>query len=188
VVLSEGHVDAFGVAVEDGEFFVHIHDEENDVEYLPSQAILQAKPETETTVPAGPNFGFLGTPGSPVWVLPQTETPGVLYAGWASEEIAPGVLLGDVLNWNLISVSGPGSFAVYNTDGFGVPTVIFDSDNSLPQQTTFPAGAHVHGNWAFSAAGTYTINFSATGSLADSTPLDSGPKAFTFVVGPYPPA
>jgi surface-anchored protein len=41
----------------------------------------------------------------------------------------------------------------------------------------------VHFNWAFGATGTYTLVMRADATLADGTPVTSGPVAYTFQVG-----
>jgi surface-anchored protein len=49
------------------------------------------------------------------------------------------------------------------------------------------AGDHAHFNWAFSAMGTYTLTFEASGTLVeDSIFTSSGPVDFTVQVVPEP--
>src|SRR5690349_16819014 len=40
VTIDTGHVDVFGVAYEDDEFHLHVHDEAGDVEHEPSEVLL----------------------------------------------------------------------------------------------------------------------------------------------------
>ncbi|HCU52014.1 MAG TPA: hypothetical protein DGG94_19815, partial [Micromonosporaceae bacterium] len=42
--------------------------------------------------------------------------------------------------------------------------------------------SHAHANWAFEAAGTYTVTFEVTGVRTDGSAVSSGPIAYTFVV------
>ena len=184
VVLDEGHVDGPGFEYDAGELELHIHDEETDTEYAPECAILKAKNEAETTVPSNPAFAFLGTPGDPVWVLPQVEDPDLLFLGYATEEIANGTFDNDEITWELVDVDGPGAFIVYSVDGFGTPTVLFNSNDPLPQSLTIPTGTHTHVNWAFTAAGTYTVTYAASGELdGGGGPVASDEFDFTFQVG-----
>jgi surface-anchored protein len=183
VVLAEGAVDAPGIAFEDGEWDLHVHDEEADIEYEPDCAVLKAKDEAETVVPADPSFAFLGSAGDPVWVLPQVEDPELLYLGYATEEIGAGVLEGDALDWSLVDVDGPGAFIAYSVDGFGEPTVLFDSTAPLPQVQTIPTGAHTHINWAFTAPGPYTVTYQADATPVGGSPVSSGPVGYSFQVG-----
>ncbi|MET7548507.1 hypothetical protein ACWGN9_19710 [Streptomyces sp. NPDC055775] len=48
---------------------------------------LHVKPEAETTVPSNAAFSFLGSPGDPLWIPPQSSSPDLLYAGWAAHEV-----------------------------------------------------------------------------------------------------
>ena len=50
-----------------------------------------------------------------------------------------------------------------------------------------PTGGHTHVNWAFSAPGTYTVSFEASGTLVDGNAfVTSGPVGYTFQVVPEP--
>ncbi|GAB3811671.1 choice-of-anchor M domain-containing protein [Kribbella italica] len=166
IVLDQGHVDVIGIAFEDGAFDLHVHDEENDVEYSPADVQLVAKPGSETTVPADPAFGFLGTPGAAVWVLPQVQDPELLWPGIGVEEIEAGVFASDSVKLDVVGVSGPAAVSIYTTDAFGAPTVLVDSGNGLPDRINTTAGDHLHANWAFEAPGTYKVKVRASGKLA----------------------
>ncbi len=183
VVLEQGAVDAPGIAFEDGAWDLHIHDEDADVEYEPDCAVLKAKDEAEVAVPADPAFSFLGSAGAPVWILPQVQDPDLLYLGYATEEIGTGVLEGDALDWSLVEVDGPGAFIAYSVDGFGDPTVLFNSNDPLPQTLTIPTGAHTHVNWAFTAPGEYVVTYQADATPVGGSPVSSGPVAYSFLVG-----
>src|SRR5687767_8574744 len=126
VTLDSGHVDVFGIAFEDGQFDLHVHDETNDVEYEPSQVRLAVKPEARTEVPNDPAYAFLGSPGSPVWVLPQVEDPQLLWPGIATEEVEPGTFVNDALTLKVECVSGPAGFSIFTTDPVGAPAVLVD--------------------------------------------------------------
>lgn len=160
-VISEGHVDVFGIAYEDGALDLHIHDEETDTEYAPSEAVLKVNEAAETTVPAG--YGFLGEEGDDVWILPDTEVEGLLFAGWATEEIAPGDFVDDSLTLTVHDAWG--DVDLYTVDDFGQPDVLFDSDQG-PGSWEVGAGGHGHMNWAFGEDGYYKITVEAEGVLA----------------------
>src|SRR5688572_10129161 len=66
-LLTTEHVDV-GLAFEDGAWDLHLHDETNDVEYGPGEALLHASAAARVTVPPGSQFAFLGAaPGDTVW-------------------------------------------------------------------------------------------------------------------------
>lgn len=188
VVLQNEHVD-IGVNYEDGAWDLHIHDETNDVEYEPDEAILQVNANAGTTISANPLFSFLGTAGNPVWILPNTQDANLLFLGFGAEELESGLFLGDSVSLRLTGVSGPGDFAVFDFNSLGEPQVVMNSRDGFSAGDTFNAipGSHSDLNWAFSAPGLYTVNFEASGTLADGNVFtSSGPVAYSFQVVPEP--
>ncbi|MFD4790956.1 choice-of-anchor M domain-containing protein [Streptomyces sp. NPDC058459] len=186
VVLSKGHVDVVGVAYEDGELELAVHDESSgdEVEYAPESVQLQALPAARTTVPADPAYGFLGKPGSKAWILPEAQNPDLLWAGFGAEELESGVLRDDTVDAQFLSLQGPGKLAVYTDDVFGSPeTVLVNSGDGLPDTVTLHAGDHTHANWAFTAAGTYKIRVKLCGHLAaNGQAVHSRTATYTFKV------
>ncbi len=187
-VLTTEHVD-IGVAFDLGAFDLHIHDETNEIEYAPDEAILQVNPEGFQLVPSDPNYGFLGTPGvSTVWRLPKVANPALLLLGFGTEEIDPGTLDSNQFTFSLIAVAEPGGgkFTLYNTDLFDVPTVYMNSGNGITAADSIilPTGGHADFNWTFSEEGTYDIIVKATAQVA-GVPV-SQQSTYTFVVVPEP--
>lgn len=160
-VLSEGHVDVLGVAYEDGALDLHVHDEATDTEYAPSEVVLAVNRAAKTTAPAG--YDFLADGDSDVWILPDTEVDGLLFAGWATEEIAPGDFADDTLTLTVHDAWG--DVDLYTVDDLGDPTVLFDSDQGAGSWE-IGAASHGHLNWAFGEAGLYKITVEAEGVLA----------------------
>ena len=159
-----------------------------EVDYAPNEAVLVALPGSHTTVPNNPSYSFLGSPGSDVWILPQVQNPDLLFLGFGAEGIASGTFLNDQLSLTLESVSGPGLFSVYLTDGFGNPNLWFSSaDAPGTDSETIATGQHTHVNWAFSEPGDYSVTFQADAVLPDGTThVSSGPVTYTFEVDPVP--
>lgn len=186
VVLSSGHVDVLDIAYEDGELEVLVHDEtvEPGVEREPDEVLFHVKPAAETTVPAAPQFGFLGDPGDPVWILPQDNDPELLFAGLAAEEVDPGVFRNDTLRIWLVDVCGPADVSMFTVDELDQVDILADSGDGLPDVTSIEAGVHQHLNWAFEAEGDYTLTFVVTGRLAaNGQRVTSGPIRTVFHVG-----
>ena len=134
---------------------------------------------------------FLGPVGSPVWTLPETENPNVLYLGVGTGGIAPGTFANHQVRLELRSLSGPGSFALYNIDPFGTPIVRMNSRDGLNPAVDFitlaSVGGHVHLNWAFSAPGTYHVGLGASGVLAGNGQTNASPTVdYTFIVQDIP--
>ena len=191
-ILINQHAD-IGVNYELGAWNLHIHNETDDIEYSPPSgplgAIIQVGTAAAGTVSANPLFSFLGTAGSSVWILPNTQNPSLVFLGFGAEELSPGLFVGDSVNMALSSVSGPGEFAVFDYDFFGSPTALMNTRDGITgaDSVSLSVGAHNDLNWAFSAPGTYTVNFEASGTLVDGNVFTaSGPVAYTFEVVPEP--
>ncbi len=184
--LSRGHADV-GVGFADGAWDLHVHDEEGGNEYEPGDAILLVDIAAQATVPVNPAFSFLGSAGSSTWILPQNENTELLFLGLGAEEV-DGSFENNQVTLSLSSVSGPGNFALYQTDGFGSPTVFMSSHDGISgtDQVTLNVGSHGHFNWAFSAPGDYSITFSASGILDGVGATSSGDVTYNFSVVPEP--
>jgi surface-anchored protein len=182
VTLTSGHVDVLDVDYSAGALVLTVNDDV--AERNPADVILQVPAAAKITVPAGSAWSFLGTAGDTAWVLPQSSTSGLLWAGWNTAEIPSGVLQGNSVTFRLNSVSGPGHVSVYTVSA-GTPTRLFDSSNGLPDTRTVAYGAHSHANWGFTRAGTYTATFEVTGRLLSTgAAVTTGAKAVTFTVLP----
>jgi surface-anchored protein len=114
-----------------------------------------------------------------VWVLPQTQNPNLLWAGWNSSDVPGGVFQSNTMQLSLIGVTG-GEVAIYST-GVAGHTVLFDNGNGLPDTRSLATGAHTHANWAFSNAGTYTVTFRVSGTLTTGATV-SDEATYTFTV------
>lgn len=186
--LYTGHTDV-GVAydAEANEWELHVHDEEDDTEYFPAtDALLMVNYQAHTTVPAGAQWSFLGSPGSSTWILPNTENPDLLFLGIGSEEIEDGVFAGNSLSLTLKNVTGPGQFAMYDFDVFGDPTVRWNSADGFGDSLTLATGSHSHFNWAFSAPGDYIVTLEAAGISTLNGATSSGDVNYLFRVVAVP--
>lgn len=192
-VLHKGHTDAFEVTVDGTALKVQIKDDTQlagpgVVFRDPAETILQALPSSSVAggAPGFAPFEFLGTAGTPLWLLPQVQDPNLLWPGLSTERIAAGVLQGNKVTWTVESVAGPGAFHLFQNDAFGNPIPWFTSNGTWPQSRQVNTAQHAHFNWAFGAAGTYTLTFRASATLANGTPVTSGSVPYTFVVGNLP--
>jgi surface-anchored protein len=191
-LLTEGHTDV-GIVYEDGGWNLHIgqHEAIPPMEYAPNEAVLGVDIfAASNTIPANPQFSFLGTAGSPVWILPQVQNPALLFLGFGTEELPSGLFVNDEVTLSLKAVRAPGQFAVYESGQFGSPNVIMNSGDGITvaDSVVLPAGGHRHVNWAFSTPGIYEVDFEATGMLVDGNIFtSSGPTTYTFSVAAVPP-
>jgi surface-anchored protein len=176
--ISTGHVDVVDVDYAAGALTVQLQDS-SGTERDPSTVDLVVLPGARTTVPNSAAYAFLGAPGDPVWILPQTQNANLLWAGWNSTDVPAGTFQPNTLQLSLTGVTG-GELAIYQTS-LGGPTVLFDSGNGLPDNRPLAAGAHTHANWAFDGPGTYTVTFRVSGTLISGASV-SDEATYTFTV------
>jgi surface-anchored protein len=185
--IQSGHLDAFDIDYVNGSLTLDIktYSPAND-DLSPAGTTLRVLSSSTITVPSGTAWSCLGPAGSTMYVAPQTQNPNLLYAGWNTEDVP--AAQGPV-RLQLVSVTGPAGarFALYTTAGFPATPTFRLNSNSAPGcgLTLWPggiaAGTHAHGNWAFSALGTYTLTFQATAQ--NGAGATSGTVSYTFQVG-----
>ncbi|UGQ13946.1 TIGR03773 family transporter-associated surface protein [Yinghuangia sp. ASG 101] len=187
VTIDRGHVDALAGTFADGRLRLLFKDSREPAAVVwraPSAVTLRVGDPARTTVPTGSAYGFLGAAGQPLWIIPQTQNPAVVWAGWNTEELTARELAGPV-TLTLTGVEGPGSVAVWEDGSFGRPKVIFDSANGLPDRHEVPLGVHAHANWGFGAPGTYRLTVRLTGTLASGGTAEDT-ATYTIVVDSAP--
>ncbi|WP_433532847.1 choice-of-anchor M domain-containing protein [Micromonospora sp. CA-263727] len=184
IELTSGHVDIIDVNhAAGGPIVVSVHDDTGatSVERDPSTVVFRVPAAAYTAVPSGSAWSFLGS-GGHAYVLPQTNTAGLLWAGWNTTEVASGALQNNRVVFRLTNVQGPGGFSVFTASG-GTPTVLFDSGDGLPDNLNVNRNVHAHLNWGFDVAGTYVATFEVSGVRAANGQTVSTTKDFTFQVG-----
>ncbi|MFE2761323.1 TIGR03773 family transporter-associated surface protein [Streptomyces halstedii] len=186
-VIGDGHID-MGPRFDHGTWTVQIRDDTTRPATWrdTSDVVLQVKDTARTEVPDSEEFGFLGDPGDEVWLLPQVQQDGVLWPGWNSQEPKVAANVEREVTWRLTGVEGPGDFVLFLNGSFGTPKVLFDSTKTFPQETGIEVNTHVHGNWAFTAPGTYLLDVRMSAVTKDGRSHDSG-RTLQFSVGPQSP-
>jgi surface-anchored protein len=180
--IDRGEID-FEIAFENGELELGLLDEAADREFAPSDVILVARSAARQPVPNDPAFGFLGSAGAHVHILPQDETEGLLFIGIAGDEIGAGLFADESVRLELVAAEGPGEFALYAVDSFSSPTVFMNTRDGISSADMFriAVGSHTHVNWAFSQSGEYRLGFRAAGTLvAGNESVQSEPVTLTF--------
>lgn len=193
--LTTQHVD-IGLAYENGEWNLHVHNDTDDVEAAPDEAMLFVGPgvgDNPVNRPAGAQWNFLGVgAGQPVWIAPQAQDPDRIFLGIGAEEADPDdfaayfesdsrvnasgkwikLTLKGVRRVDIAGnpVAGAGAFSVYQTDAFGNPTVWMTTSDGISNSDAFwvQAGSHAHVNWAFTQPGFYEVDFEASARLNDA--------------------
>jgi surface-anchored protein len=188
-VLDDEHVD-IGVGYSGaGGWDLHVHDETNDAEYEPDEALLYVGGLAKTLRPGGSQWDFLGVnAGDDVWILPTSQNPNLLYLGVGAEETDAGIFVNDRIDLFMRDVRGPGHVSVYTLDGFGAPSVLFSSSNGFSSADLLPvfAQGHSHFFWAFTAVGLYEVDLEASGALVGAGTTSSGIATYNFGVEAVP--
>ncbi len=185
VVLDDGHID-YGPTLNTGEWIIQIHDDTSQPSFwrMPSDVVAKVNDASKLTAPDDPAYAFLGLePGTEVWVIPQVRRPGVIWAGWNTQE--PGVL--DALNLGttqrILGVDGPGEVSVYLQAGnFGEPQPLWSTLDAFPQDSWIEVNTHTHANWVFSEPGVYLVRLEFSGTLIDGSEV-SARDTLRFAVG-----
>lgn len=187
-VLSVGHVDAMQVYMDGDRLDLRVKDDTGDaVRYHdPADVLLQALPESELPIPAGETWSFIGEAGDPMWMLPLTQNPALLWPGWSTEPLARGQFQDDALSLNLVAATGPGDVILWTVSSFGEPRPYASTRDGLPDAIPVNVPAHVHSYWAFTAPGAYTLTWQVTGTLADGTDIATEPIDYHWHVGELP--
>ena len=126
-------------------------------------------------------YDFLGAKGTPVWVLPQNQTNGLVWPGFSTERM-PTEDYPDGVNLTLTPISAPdkGTWWAFTASLSNDVTMLGSSEK--PHEIVNKAPAHIHNNWVFTKPGTYVIGVSAAGKNA-SGQFNVTQKKMTFVVG-----
>ncbi|MFV2103577.1 choice-of-anchor M domain-containing protein [Micromonospora sp. LOL_024] len=184
IELTSGHVDVIDVNhAAGGPIVVSVRDDTGStpVGRDPSTVVFSVPAAAFTPVPSASAWSFLGS-GGYAYVLPQTNTAGLLWAGWNTTEVASGALQNNRVVFRLTNVQGPGGFSIFTASG-STPTVLFDSGDGLPDSLNVNRNVHAHANWGFDVAGTYVATFQVSGVRAANGQTVSTTEQFTFQVG-----
>lgn len=144
----------------------------NDDDYAPSGNPVSVPLANAYTVPASASFACLGAAGSTVYRLKQAQDATQVWLGYNTQDVPASTFVNDKVALRLVSVvSAPagGRFIMYQTNSFGTPTYLLNSTAGACNVATFPGGisrnVHGHSWFAFSAPGSYTLRFEASGTL-----------------------
>ena len=182
--ISVGHVD-LGPRLIDGQWRAGLrHDADGGAVWRdPNQTVLRVSDAAVMTAPDSADYPFLAdVAGKPVYVVPQTQNPNVVWLGWNTQDPAVTATIDRGLTMRVGPVSGPGRAWLFLQSGtFGKPLLLADS-SAAPGDVWIDSGTHVHANWAFSAPGTYTatVTFLGTTTAGESV---SASTTLRFAVG-----
>lgn len=170
--LASGHVD-LGPRFVDGAWRLLVHDTVTrpPVWRLPDDVVFRVGDAGRSEAPVDDRYAFLGVPaGAPVWVVPQTENPGVVWLGWNTQDPEVMERIDRGVRLRLLGADGPGKVSVYLQSGdLSGPEVLWESDAGVTDPLWVDVNTHTHANWVFSAPGPYVVRIEATADLLDGT-------------------
>ena len=182
--IAVGHVD-LGPRLIDGQWRAGLrHDAETGAVWRdPNQTVLRVSDAAIMTAPDSADYPFLAdVAGKPVYVVPQTQNPGVVWLGWNTQDPAVTATIDRGLTMRVGPVSGPGRAWLFLQSGtFGKPLLLADS-GAAPGDVWIDSGTHVHANWAFSAPGTYTATVTFLGTTTAGEAVNAS-TTLRFAVG-----
>ncbi|MFI1019682.1 choice-of-anchor M domain-containing protein [Streptomyces olivaceus] len=188
VVIDRGHVDAVAPRMVDGRLRTLFRDSRtSDVVWRePGSVIMHLTAGSRHVVPdpAGES-AFIGEAGQVYHLLPQTQDPALLWAGWSTEAFEPSAVQGR-FSLSLDEVEGPGGLLVFNWSPFGEPLMRFDSRDGLPDAYAVPPVTHEHANWVFTEQGVYRMTFTVAATLASGEEVKDS-QTYTMAVGDVDP-
>lgn len=176
-VLDAGHID-MGPKYDDGEWRFLIHDDvakadagATSVWRYPDETVFHVLDQARLELPDDPAYAFTGAePGAPVWVVPQTQNPDVVWLGWNTQDPEVMKTIDRGVTLSLTGVQGPGTVSVYLQSGtFGEPQVLWDSRKSGAQPLWVDVNTHTHANWVFTEPGVYLLRLRAEADLLDGS-------------------
>ncbi|OTA25520.1 hypothetical protein B9G54_07455 [Alloscardovia macacae] len=165
-VLDVGHAD-LGPKVVDGQWGVYVRDDSGaePVWRRAEDVVFRVKDTAQLEVPSSEEYAQLGAQvGESWWVIPQTQNPDVVWLGWNTQDPAASSVMDRGATMTLGAASGPavsagGRMALFVQEGtFGAPRFLVPGVGAQTSQDVWvDVNTHVHANWAFSAAGIYTL-------------------------------
>ncbi|MFI0942842.1 choice-of-anchor M domain-containing protein [Streptomyces sp. NPDC021020] len=189
-VIGTGHVD-MGPKFDGGTWKFLIHDDAHKADAdatsvwrHPDETVLRVVDAAELEVPDSSAYSFVGAaPGSTVWVVPETQDPDVVWAGWNTQDPTVMSRLDRGATFSVTGVQGPGVLTVYLQSGdFGDPQVLWDSRKTGAQPIWVDTNTHTHANWVFTEPGVYLVRMAASATLKDGTKV-SDTELVRFAVG-----
>lgn len=160
VITNGTHVDSLYPELDGGQLVVKSHLDSGEVD---PDSIDHFVPDTQKSDIPQKYADALGLDTTSVWVGSQSGGDDGPYAGWSTYGLEDAVGSKSV-DFTLTGTEGPGQVAVFQTGSFGDVVPKFARDANVTTVTE-SARAHVHANWAFTAPGTYNLDFDVTARL-----------------------
>lgn len=159
----------------------------NNDDYSPVGNPIVVPVANSYVIPSGSQWACLGATGSTVYRLKQSFVANEVWLGWNTQDVPAGTFVNNKVQLEVVSVvSAPAGakFVLYTTNSFGSPTYQLNTSagGCNDQSLDVSNNSHLHGWWAFSAPGSYTVRFRAKGTLNGGTVVTSSNVDVRFIV------
>ena len=188
-ILENVHTDAVSVYLDDGKLNLQTKadiDVNGDgvtdlsTRLATHETLFHVDAAAQTQVPDMAAFSFLGQPGDPIWMAPQTQDATLIWPGFSTEDPNLRGKTGDnPVKIRMLDVTGPGNVELFLQNGT-TPQRVFSSQEKMPDWS-LDVPQHVHMNWVFTVPGTYHLTFEAEATVDGNK--QSASNVYTFVVG-----
>jgi hypothetical protein len=130
IIFTRQHVDIRTVFLGGSEvpITVQIRDADRAINHPATNTVLVVAEQAMVSIPGG--FETFGPEGSPLWILPQSQDPALMYLGFSAEGF-PRDRFDGRLNLQLKSVHGPGHVFIWQADAAGGLDVRINSRDGL---------------------------------------------------------
>ena len=195
-VFDTGHYDLAVTYEPEMGWRTYVHDFEARGELSTTTTVLKVNASARTQVPGDPDFALLGSPGDPVWVVPEIFQADIIYLGMGAPLLGRNIFTGGLSNrgqvtMRLVAVdgSGPDAGGTLSMWQSGFPPRFYfstaDGIGAGDALEAITANFHAHYNWGFTAPGLYRITFEYSGELVAELGggMTSTQVIFTFDVG-----
>ncbi|WP_026932183.1 choice-of-anchor M domain-containing protein [Glycomyces tenuis] len=178
--ISSGHVDALSFTYDDtaNTLGIEVHDEAANAAHDPAEVVFDVHSGHLVDRPSATACRF---DAGDNWVIPRTDTTGLLWAGWSTEELELADFGGE-LRAELVDAVTPagGDVSVYDaTTG----ATRFHTDPACEAPGTDITESHHHPTWVFTEPGTYELTFQVSGTHTAAGAVTSAEHTYTFDVG-----
>ena len=188
IIFTRQHVDIRTVFLGGSEvpITVQIRDADRAINHPATNTVLVVAEQAMVSIPGG--FETFGPEGSPLWILPQSQDPALIYLGFSAEGF-PRDRFDGRLNLQLKSVHGPGHVFIWQADAAGGLDLRINSRDGLDASDRLEplVNGHDHYNVGFTTAGLYELVFQPSARPLGSEMVLMGESVpVLFAVEPLP--
>ena len=187
VELTQEHADLRVVLTNTSDLAILVRNSDTGQNFNPTNVVLVVGESAKLTLPA--DLPPLGNTEDPIWVLPASQNPELLYLGISGDGLPIGSF-DSPIRMRFLALDGPGNLFLWQTDAGGGLVFQVNTADGIDDSdaVSIAPGGHSHHNWGFATNGIYRVTLRAEGHRSGVETNDLSPEAaLTFHVLPLPP-